>query len=637
MNHYANAVVDPTTGKILSYDDLLKDPTTRDTWSNAMTKELARLAQGLDGITEGTNTIFYMSHDEIRNIPKDRTVTYARTVVDYRPQKTDPNRVRITVGGNLITYPGEVTTRTAEMVTNKILWNSVLSTKNAKYCCADVKNFYLETPMDRYEYMRMPARAFPAAFLDAYNLRPKIYKDYIYMEIRKGMYGLPQAGILANQLLRKRIKPHGYYEVPNTPGLWKHETRPTTFTLVVDDFGIKYVGDEHAQHLIDTLSKYYTVETDWTGGLYCGITLEWNYQQRYVDTSMPSYVPNKIHEFAHKKPSRAQNSPYPAAEPRFGKAAQEPTPPDATPLIGPAGKTRIQKVVGSFLYYGRAVDITILKALNSLSRQQSKPTEATVAKTDQLLDYLATHPDAVIRYYASDMILNVHSDASYLNEPDGRSTAGGHYFLGRMPIDNQPIFLNGAIYSLCTVLKHIAASAAEAELGALFLNTQEIKIIRLILQEMGHPQPPTPVHCDNSTAVGISNSTVKRQRSRAMEMRYFWIIDQIRHKHVRVLWHPGKENLGDYVTKHHSPTHHTDIRPYYSHKVNSPRFLERALTPSALRGCVDPAGTRQSRMPPRKHVRHTQGTNLTAYRPYEAHNPAHYHSLLSAAHKLVRT
>jgi hypothetical protein len=111
------------------------------------------------------------------------------------------------------------------------------------------------------------------------------------------------------------------------------------------------------------------------------------------------------------------------------------------------------------------------------------------------------------------MILQVHSDASYFNEPDGRSTAGGHYLLGKQPRNNQPILLNGAIYSLCTVLKHIAASAARAELGALFLNTQEIKILCLILKEMGHPQPPTPVHCDSSTAVGISNNTIKRQQS----------------------------------------------------------------------------------------------------------------------------
>jgi hypothetical protein len=143
--HLANAVLNPDTGSPMSYDELLRSPKTRDLWTGAMTKELARLSQGIDGLTVGTNTVFFLSPAEIKNIPEDRTVTYARVVVDFRPQKEDPNRVRITVGGNLINYPGKVTTRTADMVTSKILWNSVLSTPGAKYCCADVKNFYLET------------------------------------------------------------------------------------------------------------------------------------------------------------------------------------------------------------------------------------------------------------------------------------------------------------------------------------------------------------------------------------------------------------------------------------------------------------------------------------------------------------
>jgi hypothetical protein len=93
-------------------------------------------------------------------------------------------------------------------------------------------------------------------------LQDKSYKGHLYLEIRKGMHGLPHAGILANQLLRKRLAPHGYTEAKYTPALWQHDTRPITFTLVVDDFGMKYLGNEHTQHLITTLKKYYTVATD---------------------------------------------------------------------------------------------------------------------------------------------------------------------------------------------------------------------------------------------------------------------------------------------------------------------------------------------------------------------------------------
>jgi hypothetical protein len=142
-----------------------------------------------------------------------------------------------------------------------------------------------------------------------------------------------------------------------------------------------------------------------------------------------------------------------------------------------------------------------------------------------LLDYLATHPHAIVRFYKSDMILNVHSDASYLSAPKARSRATGYYFLGSLPKDGQPIPLNGAIHVLYTLLKFVASSAAEAELGALFLNAKQAKIMRLALEELGHPQPPTPIHIDNSTTVGIVNNTVKRQQSRSMEMRYFWLLD----------------------------------------------------------------------------------------------------------------
>jgi hypothetical protein len=149
------------------------------------------------------------------------------------------------------------------------------------------------------------------------------------------------------------------------------------------------------------------------------------------------------------------------------KAAQDSGPPDKTPELVPNGKKCVQQIVGSFMYYRHAVNTTILKALNSLlQRQQSSPTEATATCTNQLLDYLATHPKATVRFYESNMLLQVHSDASYL-KLDGCSTAVGHYFLGKLPIGNQPIVLS----------KHVAASVAEAKLRALFLKTQEVKIL----------------------------------------------------------------------------------------------------------------------------------------------------------------
>ena len=377
-------------------------------------------------------------------------------------------------------------------------------------------------------------------------------------------------------------------------------TKPIQFSLVVDDFGVKYVGEEHVHHLIKALKTdhkipgdAYEVEVDWTGDLFCGITLDWHYgtgkpsdPTRYLDISMKKYVPKLRQKFKHGRPNKPQHNPMREQPKKYGTEAQDPLEPDTTQHIDEIRKVRIQRVVGGLLYYARAVDLTLLHPLSAIASQQGSPTENTEAQLEQLLDYVATHPAAVIRFHPSSMILNIHSDASYLTEPKARSRVAGHYFLGEIPQNNQPIKLNGAIYAFCGILKFVVASAAEAELAALFLNAKEGKIIRLILEELGHTQPATPMHCDNQTATGIANSTVKRQRSRSMEMRFFFIADQVSRGFFNVRWHPGQENMADYYTKAFNGKHHQEVRPWYLHMHNSPRELPRASNPSTLRGCV---------------------------------------------------
>ena len=149
-----------------------------------------------------------MDHAQIARMHKEgRRPTYARIVVDFRPQKEDPNRVQITAGGNLIQCPGELTARTADLTTTKIVWNSVISTEGARYACLDVGNFYLETPLERYEYMKMPLSLFPSWTSTQYNLDRKALNGFVYWEIRKAIYGLLNAGRLVNEQLRKKLEP----------------------------------------------------------------------------------------------------------------------------------------------------------------------------------------------------------------------------------------------------------------------------------------------------------------------------------------------------------------------------------------------------------------------------------------------
>jgi hypothetical protein len=141
-------------------------------------------------------------------------------------------------------YSGDIATSTADITTFKILINSTLSTEDAVMMMMDIKSYYLGTPLPRFEYMKMLLSRFPEEIIQKYNLNALAVDGWVYIEIRKGMYGLKQAGLLANQLLQTRLAPFGYYPAQHTPGLWLHKTRPISFTLVVDDFAVKYVGKQ---------------------------------------------------------------------------------------------------------------------------------------------------------------------------------------------------------------------------------------------------------------------------------------------------------------------------------------------------------------------------------------------------------
>jgi hypothetical protein len=300
----------------MEYSALMKDPRLQPLWTRGFGNECGRLFQGVRDIP-GAYTCFFI---KLTNIPKDRNITFGKIVCDYKHHKKEKERVRLTVGGDTLDYSGDVATSTADITTFKIKINRTLSTEDAAMMMMDIKNYYLGNPLTRFEYMKMLLSRFPEEIVQKYNLNELAVDGWVYIEIRKGMYGLKQAGLLDNQLLQTRLAPFGYYPARHTPGLWLHNTRPISFILVVDDFAI--------------------------------------------------------------------------------------------------------------LYYARAVDPTVLMPLNDIATKQTTATEKTQAATNQLLDYLATHPDAAIRYHASDMILHIHSDASYLSVSNARRRLGGLFFLG---------------------------------------------------------------------------------------------------------------------------------------------------------------------------------------------------------------
>ena len=201
--HIAGAVIDDDTDEQLKYRYLVKKDKCRDTWIKSLENELGRLAQGIRDI-KGTDTISFVHKSEI---PKDRLkeVTYGRIFVAYKPNKSEPHISRLTVGGDRIVFLYNVRTPTADLPTIKMLWNSVLSTPGARYMTLDISNFYLGTPMDRPEYMRLPLKLILQDILDKYKLNDIADNGWVYLKIVKGMYGLPQSGKLAHDLLKKRL------------------------------------------------------------------------------------------------------------------------------------------------------------------------------------------------------------------------------------------------------------------------------------------------------------------------------------------------------------------------------------------------------------------------------------------------
>jgi hypothetical protein len=167
---------------------------------------------------------------------------------------------------------------------------------------------------------------------------------------------------------------------------------------VVDNFGVKYVGKEHIQHLITCLKEKYKLTKDWTGNLYCRINLLWDCEARTLDISMPGYIKKLLHKYKHKMATKPQHCPYSSAPKQYSVGAQTPLPNDDSPKLSANEIKEIQRIVGSILYYARAVDSTVLMALSSIASKKTKGTTSTTAKVKQLLDYLATHPDATVRF-----------------------------------------------------------------------------------------------------------------------------------------------------------------------------------------------------------------------------------------------
>jgi hypothetical protein len=195
----ANAVICPDTGKSLKHQELITKLRYKIKWMRSTSNEINRIYN--------KNTIRFIRR---LNIPKGCKVTYGSFVVDIKNHKEEKERTRLTVGGDQIEYPGDKSTRTAVLTTANFFINSVISTLGAKFLVIDIKNFYLNTPLGQFEYMVINLSSLPQETIDKYDLIELAQDGKVYIETQKCMYGLPQAGILANELLQRNLAKDGY-------------------------------------------------------------------------------------------------------------------------------------------------------------------------------------------------------------------------------------------------------------------------------------------------------------------------------------------------------------------------------------------------------------------------------------------
>ena len=208
-------VLDVDTGKLLDYHQLRIHPKLSNIWNESYSKELGRLFQGIGKLTNGANQLvkgtntFHLINDENIPINRHKEITYTKVVCLVRSQKAGTNRTQITIGGSRICYPGDVGTNTDSLEPIKLILNSVLSCPGATFSCFDIYNFYLKTPINLPEYFQVKLADIPQDFIDKYNLTKHARDGWVYFDIRKGVYGLPQYGKLANDLLRMILERHG--------------------------------------------------------------------------------------------------------------------------------------------------------------------------------------------------------------------------------------------------------------------------------------------------------------------------------------------------------------------------------------------------------------------------------------------
>ncbi len=416
--------------------------------------------------------------------------------------------MRGTAGGDRLPSSCPPSTDVASLTAVNIALNSVVS-DNVFFGTADLTDFYLGTPvtlpLSQRQFIPIDVDSYSPAVLARLSLLPFIRttrngKRFVIFHIDQTMYGLKDAGKLSNLRLVSLLSASGFLET-TTPCLFRHVSRPISFVLVVDDFGIKYQNRDGYDYLISCLSRLYHVKSHPIASKFLGFAITHDRSQRTLSLSYPGYVDALLHRL---RPHGVKLAASPAVyhPPVYGSSAPQHATTDSSPPATTAQKKELGIAIGYLLHYGRCVDGRVLTATCALASAQTTATLATMADLDRLLGFVFAHPNGMKIFRPSTMTLDVLTDASYLSRPNAGSVVGSFHHLSRC---NDPTFFNAPISVHSTRIPVVCSSVQEAEYGGFFAVAKIADLERQVLSDFGYPQPPTTIHCDNEVAEGLAS------------------------------------------------------------------------------------------------------------------------------------
>jgi len=514
-----------TEGK-LTYDKAIKTD-KKLVWESKLEAELDRLIENTK-----TGTPIRWKDKEV-----NKKAAYASLVLEHKPGKDE--RIRIVYGGNTQEENPLWTSRNTDMVAKKLFLNKIVS-EGLKFMTLDIKDFYLSemNTLDSPEYMVLKEKYLPKKYKEKYQAL--ISNGQLLIRLDKTIYGMKQAGYISQRNLIEILTKNGYKE-ENYNSIFTNTDKSISFATHVDDFGVGYKDKEKVLQLIKVLKDAgYTITEDWEGKKFCGLEIELN-QGKWIDISVRKTIERTVTRFGKFK---ERDCPYKISAVKFCKEQLE-AEIDSSPELSEEEKTLLQEKVGLTRYIATAAYPHLELAVGKIAASLSKPTRDLMEQANHMLGYLQSHPDRVIRYYPSDMIMRAHSDASYGCEADFRCRTGGFIYMGNGDKD----FVNGPIEVLSLVQKNNVTCTAEAEYVAVFDVAQRLAYLRKLAESLGYPQGTIIIECDNECAVKLSNNNSHERKLRHVAMRYHWVKDQVRQGLIDVIWRKNVYNLADFATK----------------------------------------------------------------------------------------